>query len=114
MWRASGFWPTWFVVVAAVGRVSGWRVEGFWLRRFVVMGRVCAALRRVSGLCCCVEGFWLKWFVVIGKTLCFSKKVCGGLLADMVCRHGQGFCCCVEVCWLLCGGLPADAWRASG
>ena len=48
------------------------------------------------------------------QDLCFSKKVCGGLLGDMVCRHWQGFCCCVEGFRSLCGGLLADVWRASG
>ena len=77
-------------------------------------GHTVAAQGRVSG--CCVEGFWPTWFVpfaAVGKVSAWCVGgfwlVCGGLLADVVCRHGQGSGCFAVGFWslLLCGGLLA-------
>ena len=65
-----------------------------------------------QGPCCCREGFWL---------------LCGGRLADVVCRQGACFSKNVAAAWrafgrhglsswagplLLCGGFLAAVWRA--
>ena len=134
----EGFWPTWFVVVAAVGRVPGWCVEGFWLMWFAVMGtplllrggpeavwgasgRRGLSLLLLSGRFLlgvwgasgwCVEGFWPMWFVVMGRFLAALWRV-------------SGLCCCVEGFWLkwfvVMGRALASqrrfvaaAWRAFG